>query len=187
LAILMLAIAAGCSPASPTPSGTSASTHVELNSSAAAARTGVASVHTCTPPYAPTLTVFCADPAAMQPARVVRIVDGDTIHVDLSGKEEIIRFYGINTTERGQACFDEGTERTRQLVGQEVRLLPDARERDRYGRLLRYVYTPDGLSIDAEMVDEGFAHAWRSDGALRFAIIALEDGAMARHAGCLWR
>ena len=68
-----------------------------------------------------------------------------------------------------------------------MRLLRDARERDKYGRLLRYVYTPEGLSIDAEMVDEGMAHAWRSDGALRFAIIGLEDGARERHAGCLWR
>jgi endonuclease YncB( thermonuclease family) len=68
-----------------------------------------------------------------------------------------------------------------------VRLLPDARNRDKYGRLLRYVYTPQGLSVDAEMVDEGLAHAWRSDGALRFAIIALEDAAHSRHEGCLWR
>lgn len=123
----------------------------------------------------------------MDVARVVRIVDGDTIHVVVNGKDETIRFYGINTTERGQACSSEGTERTRQLVGTEVRLRPDARERDQYGRLLRYVYTPSGLSIDAEMVAEGLARAWRSDGALRFPIIALEDAARAARRGCLWQ
>lgn len=147
--------------------------------------------HTCAPPYPSgppsTTTVFCADPSKMEDARVLRIVDGDTIHVELNGQDETIRFYGIDTTERGEACFSEATERTRELVGSEVRLLPDARNRDKYGRLLRYVYTPQGLSVDAEMVDEGLAHAWRSDGALRFAIIALEDAAHSRHEGCLWR
>ena len=144
----------------------------------------------CAPPYPTGVvtvdTVFCADPARMQAARVLRVVDGDTIHVELDGQDETIRFYGIDTTEVGQPCYQEGKERTRELVGSEVRLLPDARNRDRYGRLLRYVYTPKGLSVDAEMVDEGLAHAWRSDGALRFAIIGLEDAAHAAHQGCLW-
>src|SRR3989442_1314697 len=152
---------------------------------------GDATTHVCVPPYPsgpPTVeTVFCADPSRMQAARVLRIVDGDTIHVDIDGKEEIIRFYGDNTTEHGQPCFDEATQRTRKLVGDEVRLLPDARNRDRYGRLLRYVYTPSGLNIEAEMVSEGLAHAWRSDGALRLAIIALEDQAQQGHVGCLWQ
>lgn len=147
--------------------------------------------HACTAPYPSrpptTTTVFCADPSKMEDARVLRVVDGDTIHVELHGEDETIRFYGIDTTERGEACFSEATERTTELVGSEVRLLPDARNRDKYGRLLRYVYTPQGLSIDAEMVDEGLAHAWRSDGALRFAIIALENAAQSRHEGCLWR
>ena len=149
-----------------------------------------AKVHSCTQPYPsgpPTVeTVFCADPSKMQAARVVRIVDGDTIHVEIDGKEEIIRFYGDNTTEHGQPCFDEATARTRELVGDEVRLLPDARNRDKYGRLLRYVYSPSGLNIEAEMVAEGLARAWRTDGALRFAIIALEDQAQRGHVGCLW-
>jgi len=145
----------------------------------------------CHPPYAAgpatVTTVFCADPSGMQAARVIRIVDGDTIHVELNGVDETVRFYGIDTTEVGEPCFDEGKERTRELVGSEVRLRADARNRDRYGRLLRYVYRADGLSVDAEMVDEGLAHAWRSDGALRLPIIALEDGARAAHRGCLWQ
>jgi micrococcal nuclease len=123
----------------------------------------------------------------MEAARVIRIVDGDTIHVDLDGTDETVRFYGIDTTEVGEPCFQEAKDRTRELVGTEVRLRPDARNRDRYGRLLRYVYTPSGRSIDAEMVDEGLAHAWRSDGALRFPIIELEDAAQAARRGCLWR
>ena len=98
-----------------------------------------------------------------------------------------MRLYGINATERGQPCSDEATLRLGELAGQEVRLRPDARERDRYGRLLRYVYSPAGLSVDAELVDEGLAHAWRTDGDLRLAIMALEARASAGGRGCLWR
>lgn len=123
----------------------------------------------------------------MQQARVIRVVDGDTFHAQVDGADETVRFYGTNTTETGQPCSREATDRITQLVGQEVRLVPDARNRDRYGRLLRYVYTPDGLSIDAEIVAEGLARAWRQDGRLRLPIIALEDAATASRTGCLWR
>ena len=145
----------------------------------------------CRAPYpAGTATaegVFCADPSSMDRAEVLRIVDGDTIHVRLGGKDETIRFYGTNTTERGQACFGEASDRVRELVGAEVRLRADARDRDRFGRLLRYVYSPAGLSVDAEMIAEGLAHAWTADGALRVPLIALEDRARQGGTGCLWR
>ena len=164
---------------------------VAATATLASPATAAAEPHACAPPYptgpATAATVFCADPSSMQAARVLRIVDGDTIHVLVDGVDETVRFYGIDTTEVGQPCSAEATARTRALVGTEVRLLPDARNRDRYGRLLRYVYNPAGLSIDAEMVDEGLAHAWRSDGALRVPIIELEDAAHVARRGCLWR
>ena len=145
----------------------------------------------CAPPY-PTApikaeTVYCADPATMEPARVVRIVDGDTLHVELDGRDETIRLYGVDTPERGEPCFAEATEALRGFGGAEVRLRRDARDRDRYGRLLRYVYAPDGRSVDAKLVAAGVAHAWTSDGALKRPLIELEDSARVAHIGCLWR
>lgn len=144
----------------------------------------------CEAPYpsgAPSLeTVFCADPSVLETAPVVRVVDGDTIRVLMDGVEEPVRFYGIDTTERGDACFKEATDRTRQLVGDEVRLRADARNRDRSKRLLRYVYTDSGVSIDALLVAEGLAYAWREDGAYRSPLIALEDLARGLRRGCLW-
>lgn len=146
--------------------------------------------HHCAPPFpSPPITaetVFCADTSAMPEAPVTRIVDGDTIHVEIDGTDEKVRVYGIDTAETGQPCFREATDRMRQLAGERIRLQHDARKRDRYGRLLRYLYTPDGLSIDAELVTEGLAHAWREDGALRTQLIALEDRAREAHRGCLW-
>jgi endonuclease YncB( thermonuclease family) len=145
----------------------------------------------CAPPYpaGPPLaeTVACADPAAMQPAAVVRIIDGDTFEVTRGGAPDTVRIYGIDTPERGEPCFREASIRLGALAGDAVRLAPGARERDRFGRLLRYVYTPDGASIDAALVAEGLARAWRDDGDLRFALIELEDRARTSGAGCLWR
>jgi micrococcal nuclease len=144
----------------------------------------------CDPPYptgAPTSeTVFCSDPSVMQPARVARVIDGDTIRAIVDGVEEPVRFYGIDTRERGEPCFREARDRTEQLVGDRILLRRDARNKDRNGRLLRYVYMPDGTSIDALLVAEGLAYAWRDDGTLRDALVAVETEAQQARSGCLW-
>jgi endonuclease YncB( thermonuclease family) len=127
------------------------------------------------------------DPARLQAARVVHIVDGDTIDVEIDGHKERIRYYGIDTPERGQPCFSEATARNDALVDGNVLLLPDARERDRYGRLLRYVFDGQDRSVDARLIAEGLAHAWRQDGAYRGELIALEDQTHAAATGCLWK
>ena len=116
----------------------------------------------------------------------MHVVDGDTIDVRIGGKEERVRYYGIDTPERGQPCFIEATDRNQQLVAQAVLLLPDARERDRYGRLLRYVFGADGRSVDERLIGEGFAHAWRQDGAYRDLMVSLEAQAQSSRVGCLW-
>lgn len=148
----------------------------------------------CSPPYPPAAptasTVFCADPALMQQASVVRIVDGDTLRALVDGVEEPIRLFGVDTPERGERCFDDATDALRALVainGGQVLLVRDARNRDTYDRLLRYVYTPAGLSIDALLVSGGYGYAWTRDGALRDPLVELEHDARAESRGCLWR
>lgn len=118
---------------------------------------------------------------------MVRIVDGDTLHISIDGHDETVRLYGINAREVGEPCSTDATARLRELAGQEVRLRADERDRDRYGRLLRYVFTAQGLSVDAEVTAEGLAYAWREDGALRGPIIELEKRAEETHRGCLWQ
>jgi micrococcal nuclease len=190
-AVLVAVLCVGCDAAAPGGASTTVRPTVASATATRQPTPEAVASRTCAPPYphgAPsTDTVFCADPAAMAAGRVLRIVDGDTLHVQLGGRDETVRLYGINATERGEPCSDEATRRLRELAGGEVRLRAGARDRDRFGRLLRYVYSPSGLSVDAEMVDEGLAHAWRSDGDLRFAIITLEARAAADRRGCLWR
>jgi micrococcal nuclease len=186
VALLLAALAAACDAASPER------TAVPAGSAAATARPVTAAATAVSSPAIPLCPVppdgvRCTDVSAMQQARVLRIVDGDTLHVELGGRDETVRLYGINAPEVGQPCAAEATARLRRLAGREVRLRPDERERDRYGRLLRYVYTTQGLSVDAALVDEGLAAAWRTDGALRGAIGSIEDAARTSGAGCLWR
>jgi micrococcal nuclease len=94
-------------------------------------------------------------------ALVTYVADGDTIVVDLNGVEERVRYIGIDTPEVGDPCGDEATQANRLLVnGQMVRLEKDISERDRYGRLLRYVYVGD-VFVNAELVKDGWAVAYR--------------------------
>jgi endonuclease YncB( thermonuclease family) len=122
----------------------------------------------------------------LEHAQVVEIIDGDTLDVTLDGRAERVRIFGIDTPERGDRCFAESAAALAALAGSDVRLRADVRERDRNGRLLRYVYARDGASIDALMVDSGMALAWTQDGALRDALVALEAEARASQRGCLW-
>lgn len=122
----------------------------------------------------------------LQRARVESIIDGDTIDVSIDGQTQRVRYYGIDTPERGDRCYREATDRNRSLIGSAVLLFGDARDKDRNGRLLRYIFTADGKSIDATMVAEGYARAWREDGRYRDQIISLEGAADEANRGCLW-
>ena len=94
---------------------------------------------------------------------VRKVVDGDTLEV--SGGERV-RLIGVDTPEtvapdRPMGCFGKEASRfTASLVppGTAVRLVGDAEQRDRYGRLLAYVYRrADGLFVNAELLRQGYA------------------------------
>jgi len=99
----------------------------------------------------------------------VRVVDGDTIIVNLDGREERVRYIGIDTPESVKPnapidCFGpEASHANEQLLpsGSSVRLVVGAEPRDRYGRLLAYVYREDGggkeLFVNADLVRRGYA------------------------------
>ena len=100
-----------------------------------------------------------AQPAAYELATLLRVIDGDTIDVELNGERQRVRYIGMNTPERGEHCFDEATEANIDLVaGKIVKLVKDVSETDRYGRLLRYVYVGD-VFVNRALVAEGFAEA----------------------------
>jgi micrococcal nuclease len=99
-------------------------------------------------------------------ATVTRVVDGDTIVVDLGDRTEKVRLIGIDTPEtkdprKPVQCYGkEASKRTEALLpeGTAVRLERDVELRDRYGRLLAYVFRqPDGLFVNLELARGGYA------------------------------
>ena len=124
---------------------------------------------------------------SLEQATVVEIIDGDTIRVLIGGERQSVRYYGIDTPEQGEKCYEEATERNRELVGSIVRLEADARDKDEHGRLLRYVFTDEGVSVDAALVSEGLAKAWREDGRYVNRLTTYEIHAQQQGIGCLWK
>jgi endonuclease YncB( thermonuclease family) len=126
-------------------------------------------------------------PAGAIAVRVVEVIDGDTFEIaDAGGQQFTVRIFGIDTPERGEFCYQEATDRLRELAGSEVLLVADDRLQDPGGRELRYVYTSAGDSIDAALLEEGLAEAWTEDGALRDELVAIEQEARNANRGCLW-
>ena len=117
---------------------------------------------------------------------VDRVIDGDTLDVLSAFTGIRVRLFGVDTPERGERCFEEATARLVALAGTTVTLLPDERLQDGNGRELRYVFAADGRSIDAALIAEGLAEAWRQDGAFRDQLVELEDEAREAGTGCLW-
>src|SRR4051794_38411772 len=123
--------------------------------------------------------------------RVVRGVDGDTIHVEIGGRGEEVRYIGIDTPESVKPgtpvqCFAKRASafNERLVEGERVRLVRDAEARDRYGRLLAYVYRArDGLFVNAALVRGGYAQPLTIPPNVAHATEFRRLAAAARHAG----
>jgi micrococcal nuclease len=94
---------------------------------------------------------------------VVRVVDGDTIHVRVGDRVEKVRYIGVNTPEvhhprKGEEPGGrQALAVNRTLVERRtVRLETDVQSRDRYGRLLAYVWVGD-VMVNAELLRRGYA------------------------------
>ncbi len=105
--------------------------------------------------------------AAAETARVTRVVDGDTIQVQLAGVKEVVRLIGVDCPELHhpqrpvEAFAREAASFTRDAaLGHKVKLEggQGTRDRDRYGRLLRYVFLEDGTLLNEHIVSSGFGH-----------------------------
>ena len=127
-----------------------------------------------------------ATPTSQMTYKVVRVIDGDTIVVDIDGEQLSLRYIGINTPETGENCGDQATIANKKIVeGKFVRLEKDVTDKDRYGRLLRYVYVGD-IFVNSQLVRLGYAESKRysPDTKHSFTFDQLENEAKAKNIGC---
>ena len=92
-------------------------------------------------------------------------IDGDTIAVNMNGHTEKVRLIGVDTPETHKPntpveCYGpQAAAFTKSVIGSgSVRLVSDplSTDRDRYGRLLRYVYLPNNTDLNEELIQQGY-------------------------------
>ena len=110
-------------------------------------------------------------------SQVVKVIDGDTIDVLSGGKKEKVRILGINTPEtvdprRQVECFGvEASNKAKEILAyQTIRLEldPSQSDRDKYGRLLRYIILPDDKDFGYEMIKQGYAYEYTYDSPYKY-------------------
>ncbi|MBZ0271362.1 thermonuclease family protein [bacterium] len=115
-------------------------------------------------------------------AKVLHAVDGDTLAIQIDGRTDKVRLIGVDTPETVhpskpvQYFGKEASAFTHKIVdGKTVRLELDqasaaTNHRDKYGRLLAYVFLEDGTLLNAEIIRQGYGHAYT-----RFPFAKMEE------------
>lgn len=130
-------------------------------------------------------------------AELIEVIDGDTVRVRLNGQEELVRLVGIDSPEAGgpyrdPECYGkEATDLLRELVpiGRTVQLERDQSDRDRFGRLLRYVWLlgarGEPIMLNKVLIAEGTARArsYSPDTKYQTMLKEAEATAISREAG----
>lgn len=100
---------------------------------------------------------------------VVKVVDGDTLTLNMGGKTETLRLIGMDTPEtvdprKPVQCFaKEASAKAKEMLMEKkvkIEADPSQGERDKYDRLLRYIFFEDGTSYNKLMIEEGYAHEY---------------------------
>jgi micrococcal nuclease len=108
---------------------------------------------------------------------VVKVVDGDTVTIEKDGENVTLRLIGLDTPEtvdprKPVQCFGrEASDAAKKILsGKEVSIETDPSQDtyDKYGRLLAYVYLPDGTLFNEYMIAEGFGHEYTYDKPYRY-------------------
>ena len=114
-----------------------------------------------------------SSPSTPGTVTVLDVIDGDTLKVLWHGEPTSVRLLNINAPDRGQDGFDNATAAMEKLLGKGPARLefekPGKVERDRYGRLLAYVFNGEGQCVNVELVRLGLSPYWVKYGRGRLA------------------
>jgi micrococcal nuclease len=118
-------------------------------------------------------------------ATVSRVIDGDTFQLTDGTR---VRLIGMDTEEKGERCYQEAKDRLKELIeGKDVFLEADKTDKDRYDRLLRYVYINDTF-VNYLLVREGLARVYTIKPDVKYLDQFQQAFLLARNEnGCIWR
>lgn len=126
------------------------------------------------------------------PFDVIRVVDGDTLHVDVNGVDTTVRLIGVDTPERGDCWEDEATAALSDMLSPLDLVWLEADDSqgdvDRYGRALRFVWLAEqaGL-VNRLLIQNGDGREYTYDEPYRYRGDFVRSEAEARDAGAgLW-
>lgn len=117
---------------------------------------------------------------------VVRVVDGDTVEL---ANGEHVRLLGIDTDELGEPCFEQAREfLSGSVLDKKVFLEKSTRDRDDYGRLLRYLFV-GGTNVNISLVEAGHAEVllFPDNRLYHDELIEAEERARTSKRGCEWK
>ncbi|MBR3243927.1 MAG: thermonuclease family protein [Parasporobacterium sp.] len=121
------------------------------------------------------------------PFKVLWVSDGDTIGVDYNGQDLYVRFIGIDTPESVNPDESKNTpegkiasDYTKSIMTEEVYLEFDMDKFDDYGRLLAYVYLPNGTFLNEKIIRDGYAYTMNIAPNTKYQTVFLEAFAYAR-------
>jgi micrococcal nuclease len=146
----------------------------------------------------PPALLHSADPSFKPSAsvQVLRVIGGDTIAVCcVGGKRENVRYIGVSTPEIHQTSRgieplgkEAAVANVKLVAAKTIHLEFDLEQRDRYGRLLAYVYLEDGTFVNAWLVQQGFGQVITTPPNVKYHELLLRLQGEAREAGRgLWR
>lgn len=122
-------------------------------------------------------------PGDARPARLLAVLDGDSLEMDLDGAVEEVRLAGVNTPERAECWSDAARDAASRLV-EGALLLVAPTGRDRYGRLIGFVWA-DGDLVNLRLLEAGAALAVTLDHRYAREFLAAEESAFSTGAG-MW-
>lgn len=134
--------------------------------------------------YAINSYVGSAPSSYKEDSYVTKVVDGDTVVI--AGGQRV-RLLSIDTRERGENCYGEAKARMEELVLlKNITLERDKEDKDKYDRLLRYIYTNETF-VNLQMVREGLAVAYIYEPNVKYREQFVETERTARsEGGCVW-
>lgn len=128
--------------------------------------------------------VFQQEISGRQETKVTRVIDGDTVVIS-SG--ERVRLLGIDTPELEEKCFKEARDKLVNLVENKIVILEsDTKNKDRYGRLLRWIFIDD-QNVNLEILKAGLAEIMIFEEVKYLEdVYSAFDSAKEGKIGCLW-